>query len=92
MTQNPDDYEARREAAEADQAREIDYLRSALKAELDAAHDAIRAAGHFARQLASEKVYDVEIIEGPGQHAPAVLDHMLVTLAGVRATTVEAGR
>jgi len=92
MTQNHDDYEARREAIEADHDREIEHYRNLLAVDLAAAQAALRSAAHTARILASERVYDVEISEGPGVHAPEVLDHMVITLAGVRATTVEAGR
>lgn len=92
MSTPMDDYETRRAAVEHDQAREIDHLRNVVAVDLAAMVASIRSATRAIRALAGDQVYDVEIAEGPGRFAPDVLDQMLVTLAGVRKVTVDAGR
>lgn len=75
---------------ERDHDRELEDLRTKLGESLDAAEDAVRRAAQAAADLIDG--YDVDIAEGPGVAAPDVLAHLAITIAGVRATTVWAGR
>lgn len=80
---------AEQQAWELDHAAELERVRSELAGELTAAERSLRLALASAKNLIN--LYDVEVAEGIGQYTPEVLHHMLVTLAGVRATTVNAG-
>lgn len=77
---------------EADALREIDERRDMLGHLLADARVAITKAIREVEALTGDSLYDVEIVEGDGQYAAAALRQMLVTLAGVRTATVDAGR
>lgn len=72
---------------ELDHERELAEIRDRLDERLATAQDAVRRAAQDVADLIAR--YDVEIAEGPGTAAPEALAQVGITLAGVRAVTVD---